>query len=359
MSRRGVRYRGNSVLAQWRTAVANRATTPARWLGIGESLQEGQGASTATNCFFPKAIAQLRSLYPTSGVTGGRNYIQTYRRTGGADSGSWTTETTYTGGLSLVDTGFATTAHKTTSMAAAATITFTVSGTAVDIDWVRGPGGGTFTWRVDGGSTTSVSTNGTYQATNRTRVTFGVRGSHTVTIACSSAPVYLSGLFVYDQDETKGIHGYDGGWLGATVNTPFLQDTGAGGWPATLVALAPDLVTIELNGNDGINATNTGTFTTQATSLITTLQGLAKVPSIVWLTSYQVASSVTSNSFGPYDSAIKTLAASMGFGVLSWYDTVDQVGTGTSVGLFQSDGIHPNDSGHTMLANSVVAYLTA
>lgn len=370
VTRRGVRYRGSSTggssggganpeLTQLNTAVAGRSSAPARWLGIGQSLQEGWGATTPTNTWFQRALVGMRAAYPTTGVAGGRNYIQTYRRTGGTEASPWITETTFSGTLGLLDSGIATTSHKTTTMSAGASITFTVSGTSVDVDWVRGPGGGTFTWRVDGGTTTSVSCNGTYLTQNRTRITFGSRGSHTVTIACSTAPVYLSGLFLYDQDENAGLHGYDGGWSGATIATPFLADTGTGGWPSTLNTLAPDLVTIELNGNDGINGTNITTFEANARSLIGILKGLTKVPSIVWLTSYQVASSVTSTSFGPYDARIKTLAAELGFGVLSWYDTVAQVGTGSSVGLFTSDGIHPNNTGHQMLADSVVAYLTA
>jgi lysophospholipase L1-like esterase len=203
-----------------------------------------------------------------------------------------------------------------------------------------------------------VSTSGTYQALNRTRVTFGSRGAHTVTIAATSAPVYISGVFVYDQDENAGIHGYDGGWSGATINLPYLQDLGAGGWSTTLAAVAPDLVTIDLIGNDGINGTTTTAFEANARQLIELLQALPKVPSIVWCTSYQVASSVTSTSFAPYDAIIKELATEYGIGVVSWYDEIDTVGTGNTVGNWTGDGIHPANSGHQMLADLVVDYLT-
>lgn len=348
-------------LTQWNAALANRAAVPARWLGIGESLQEGQGASTEANRFFNKALGALRGRYPIAGVAGGRNYIPARRRVYGPDSESWINGvSSYTGSLSLISEGFANTGHKTVNMPVRSTMTFTVSGTSVDLDYVVGPGGGNFTYRVDNGPTVTVSSNGSYRATAVKRVVFPSRGVHTVKIACSTTPVYFSGVFLYDQDETRGIHGYDGGWSSATVATPFLQDLGAGGWTDTLKHLSLDLVTIELNGNDVLNGTPLTTFRGQAQQLVGTFKALPKVPSIVWLTSYQVAAGVSSNSAGPYDQVIKDLAAAdPSIGVLSWYDEIDQVGTGSSLGLFQPDGIHPNDAGHQVLADSLVRYLTA
>lgn len=349
------------VLSRWRSAVTGRAGAPAKWLGMGESLQEGQGASTEAQAWFAKALASLRTSYPTAGVAGGRNFLPARRRVYGPDSTWINGYTSSSGTLTMIDVdGYGTLGHKTISMAAGATMTFTVSGTAVDIVGIGGPGGPSFTYAVDGGSATSVSQNlGAYDAYVLTRVTFGARGSHTVLITASGAGVLIAGLIVYDQDETAGVHGYDSGWTAATIAQPFLVDLGAGGWPDTLNQLGPDLVTIELAGNDVGNGTALATFKTNARALLNILQGLTKVPSIIWVIPYMFAAGqLNAEKWADYREQILDLQRDDGFswGTVDLFTLMPQVDSAEAVaaGIYINDFIHPNDTGHTVLAGHVV-----
>lgn len=342
------------VFTQWRAALANRDTTPAVWYGIGESLQEGQGASTAANRWFVKAAAQLRTTYPSVGAA---EYIPARRRVYAPDSGTWVNGySASTGTLTFQDTTYGDLGHKVIAMAAGATMTFTVTGVAATIWWVGLVGGGTFTYQVDGGTVSSgISTvTASTQPYKTTSVTLGAQGSHTVKITATSA-VTIAGLQVYSGNTTSGIHAIDGGWSSATVQNPFLNNLAQ--WQAALQVLQPDLVTIELGGNDTVNGTAVATFKANALSLINALRAQTKVPSIVWVFPYRVASSITTNDFSLYQTAIKQLIATdPSIGLISWLDQMPQATT-SGTGLYSTDGIHPNDSGQTTMANIVAPAL--
>jgi len=345
------------VLGRWQTALAGIATAPATWLSIGESLSEGQGASTRANRYVNKIAAAIRTNRPAVGQS---EYIAARARVYGPDSTWGNGYTASTGTLTLRDHttfGFGDIGHKVIIMDAGATMTFTVTGTAADIWWVAGPGGGTFTYRVDGGTVSAgISQNAVYDADQKTRVTLGANTSHTLQITASSNSVIIAGVEVWGANTTSGLRLIDGGWSSATIATPFLLDLDA--WIDTVNTVGPDLVTIELGGNDAFGTITKAEFKAQALQLIGRLQGLTKVPSIVWTFPHKVAESLAPGTrYDLLESAIdEIVAADPSIGLFSFNDTMPQATT-SGTGFYSTDGIHFNDSGNAEVARILGAYL--
>lgn len=78
-----------SPLAHWSAALNDRANRPATWLAMGDSITEGQGASSRDNRWITRTLNGLRAAYPTAGVVGGTGYLPGWYAVFGPDS-PWT-----------------------------------------------------------------------------------------------------------------------------------------------------------------------------------------------------------------------------------------------------------------------------
>lgn len=344
------------VTARWEAALAARATSPAVWYSIGESLAEGQGASRPQRRWFSLVTGTLRSNY-SGGGTG--DYVPARQRVYGPDSPWADRYVASTGTLTLRDGsadagyGYADLGHKALELAAGASVTFDVTGSSVDICWVGGPGGGAFRYRLDDRAAVSVDADtGSYAPFSRTRVALPP-GAHRLTITATEA-FPLAGLLTYRGGEDSGITTVDGGWSSATVATPFLADLED--WRSTVAALGPDLVTVELGGNDALQATDPSVFRRQAQQLVDMLQSLPKVPSIYWVFPYQIApEEAGADRLRAYEREIEDLVADEPtVGLISLLDTMPAATT-AGTGLYSTDGIHPNDKGQQAIADLVGA----
>ena len=337
-------------LDRWFAAVAARATAPAKWLAIGDSITEGQGASTRAKRWVDLVKTNLRSTYA---ATDGYNYLPAFYAVYTPDS-TWGLIATTTGTVTW-DNWAANLGYRHAGMLTGATLVYTVQGTAADLWWLSN--GGTFTWKVDAGSATSVNTAGTYHTDNKTRISLGASGSHTITIACTAGNVNFSGIAVFDGDTTSGVHFYDSAHTSFTVAN-FLAD--ATEFPRAVAAVAPDLVTIELGLNDA-SSVSVATFQTQLQTLINQLKALPTIPSILLIAAYQPAPSVTAGflaGWQSYVAAMKTIQAAdpTRISVLDLTATMPTATT-AGTGLYRTDGLHPNDSGHTAIATAVAPLL--
>lgn len=335
-----------AALSRWFTAVAGRASAPARWLAIGDSITEGQGASTRPKRWVDLVKTSVRSNYA---VGGGYGYQPAYYSVYTPDS-PWGILAATTGTVTW-DNWIANLGYRHATLSAGATLIYTVTGTAADLWWASN--GGTFTWKVDGGSATAVNTAGTYHADNKTRISLGASGSHTIYIAATTGPVYFSGIAVFDGDTTSGIQFYDSGHTGFTVAN-FLADTTE--FPRAVAAVAPDLVTIELGLNDA-SAVSPATFQTNLQTLVNQLKALTTVPSILLVAAYQPAPNVTGGFLASWPAYIGSMQAIVDadptrvalLDLTKTMPTADTSGTG----LYRTDGLHPSDSGHAAIAAAV------
>ncbi len=144
----------------------------------------------------------LRARYPTAGLTGGgRGFI------GAAPTGetSFTWPTTLAGSPYTATTG-GLKAKFVQLGASGQSVTFSLTGDSADIMWMQVAFGGTFSWAVDGGSATKISTNGASTADGKiTHIPLGSSGPHTLVLSWVSGKSNITGVIEYNRDHGQGI----------------------------------------------------------------------------------------------------------------------------------------------------------
>lgn len=332
-------------LATWRTALADQATSPATWIAFGDSITEGQGASSRANRWIDKTRDSLRT---TLGISGGVGFLPAWYATYGPDS-PWQPYSAQTGAIVNDSWGIAW-GERSASLNQGATITWTVTGTHADIWWLTN--GGTFTWQVDGGATTSVSTTGTYKGDNRTRIALGAAGSHTITVTASTGVCYISGVMAFNGDRDSGVQLIDAGHTGYN-SANFTDSDQFTLLPSMVTLAAPDLVTIALGTNDCINGVAVATTKANVVSLIAKIRQAAPAVSVVVVVMY--APAAESAAWPAYATALRSIATDDP--TVTLLDLYASMGTATTSGYWRSDALHPSDSGHTYIAQQAAALL--
>ena len=343
----------SGALATWQRALDGRADEPATWLAIGDSLTEGQGASTRQARWLDLARAELRERHPTDGVPGGAGYLPSVFAVYAPDSpwADWTTSRT---GTVTPRSDVPSFGHRAAELAPGASVTYPVSGDGLDLWWA--PGGGTATWSVDGGPATTVDTAGVApgSAPLVTEVDGLDRGDHTVTVTAVDA-VGLEGLTTYDGDRDAGVVTVDSARSGATVGV-FL-----GGLPSFLERVErvePDVVTVSLGINDAATGRTPDQVGADLGQLLDGLRGLDAPPSIVVLGEFVPGTSVAGALPAPlddYTEAVRGAAAEAGAAYVGLEDALPADGLGD---LLSSYGLHPADAGQRRVADLVVDVLT-
>ncbi len=338
-------------LQRWHKALADRASKPARWLAIGESLTEGQGASSRSLRFLDLTRDRLRAKYPVSRVSGGENYIPAVYRVWGPDS-TWTQPYSASTGTLTPSFWAASLGYRSLQIGAGASVTYPVTGSSADIWYLNGPITGTLTYRVDGGSAHSVNTAGSSWTNDRILdVPLGAAGNHTITVSAQSSWVLLAGFTVYNGDRTAGIQVYDSSYSGAEVST-FLA--GLATFHQAAADVAPDLVTIELGGNDYLNGTDPAEFGAELAGLVQDLLSLPKIPSIVLLVPYRTNPPALANPipYQDYADQIHGVAAAYPaqVSVIDFAQLMPATDS-SGDGYYSTDAIHPNDRGQRVMAD--------
>jgi lysophospholipase L1-like esterase len=337
-------------LATWNAAVADRAEAPAKWVALGDSITEGQGASTRSARWTDLTRDELRRLHPTDGTTGGVGYLPANFAVYAPDStwADWAVDgsgTTY-----AIDT-VPDLGYRALAMQPGATRTWPFTGTGLDIWWARSPDSGDFTYRIDGGEPQTVRTTGSETTGAVTRVDGLTRGEHTVTVT-AVATFALEGFTIYDGDRDAGIHLYDSARSGATIGT-FTKDEA--GFLRAMRRVGPDLITITLGGNDAGHITP-DELGRQYRAFLRALRSLPSKPSLLVIGEFTPAPAMTdgmSASWSTYLDAIERAAKSSGAAWVSMADTFPTA-TYAGTGIYSTDGLHPNDRGQRKIAKLVL-----
>lgn len=340
-------------LATWNAAVADRADSPAKWVALGDSITEGQGASTRADRWTDLTRDELRRLHPTDGVTGGVGYVPAVFAVYAPDStwADWAVDgsgTTY-----AIDT-VPDLGYRALAMQPGATRTWPFTGTGLDIWWARSPDSGDFTYRIDGGAPQTVQTTGSETTGASTRVDGLTRGEHTVTVT-AVATFALEGFTIYDGDRDAGIHLYDSARSGATIGT-FTKDDA--GFLRAMRRVGPDLVTITLGGNDAGHITP-DELGKQYRAFLRALRSLPSKPSVLVVGEFTPAPAMTdgmSASWSTYLDTIERAAKSSGAAWVSMADTFPTA-TYSGTGIYSTDGLHPNDRGQRKISDLVLGAL--
>lgn len=340
-------------LATWDAAVADRTEAPATWLALGDSITEGQGASSRSTRWTDLTRDELRRLHPTDGTTGGVGYVPARFAVYEPDStwADWAVDGS--GAAYPIDT-VPDLGYRALAMVPGSTRTYPFAGTGLDIWWARSPDSGDFTYSIDGGAPRTVKTTGSEDTGRTTRVDGLTRGEHTVTVTAVGT-FALEGFTIYDGDRDAGIHLYDSARSGATIGT-FTKDQA--GFLRAVRRAAPDLITITLGGNDAGQITPEE-LGRQYRAFLRALRALPSKPSVLVIGEFTPAPAMTdgmSASWSTYLDAIERAAKSSGAAWVSMADTFPTA-TYSGTGIYSTDGLHPNDRGQRKIAQLVLAAL--
>lgn len=351
----------------WQTALAAAVagTGVARCLFVGDSVLEGEGASTRDNRSTAKFIAGTRS--DVGLPTGGSGCILHYQATQLTDSAAWRNPLTASSGLSTDSNGNdVTQAQRGGDYNAVGDYAeFTVQGTDVDFLALQGTNdGGSFGVSVDGAAATTINTStGSLEATTPNRIHLGASGSHTVKATLTAGLGASDGLIVYDGDATAGVN-----WLDCTRygwNSESIQPQGTSyveayqhGWALYNPHLVIDNVTGI--GDWGANTTLSD-FEGYITSRMNMYKSFASNPTILMLLTYKIPSQVSGtnsngNTVQDFHNAVTTIAAGYANAIVLDLNTV-YPDFGTTTAWLASDAGHPSDTGHQMIANALVTAL--
>ncbi|MBP1239822.1 lysophospholipase L1-like esterase [Frigoribacterium sp. PvP120] len=358
--------------ATWDAALADIDDEPARWLAVGDSITEGQGASSLGTRWVDLTRDGLRAAHPVEGVTGGVGYRPAAFATYGPDS-PWAQWAAARDGRTTTVGDVADLGLRAVELDPGASLRYDTVGTDLDLWW--SPGEGAFSYRVDAQAEVVVDTaagasggsdgsggsgdSGDSGVVGVTEVTGLAAGPHVVTISVAddaAASVVLQGLAQFDGDRGRGVALYDSARSGATVST-FTDDLD--GFLAAAGTAQPDLVTITLGANDAVT-TSPDDLAAGYTTLIEGLQGLDSSPSVLVVDEFTPALSVASawnGSAADYRSAVEEVARRTGAARV----TIDEALAGSGVtdlgSLLSADGLHPNDAGQRVLADYMTATL--
>jgi lysophospholipase L1-like esterase len=360
--------RRSSALQAWYAGLANRHFARANVVCLGDSITEGQGATAADYRWLARLRDQLRAKFPTLGLTGGGRGLLG-PQSSGEFSFPW--PATPSGAVGSGNT-LGPKASFVQFSGAAQTLSYTLSGDSADIMWTQVGFGGTFSWSVDGGGATSVSTNGASTLGGRlTHISLGSAGAHTLLLSRVSGTSDIEGVTEFNGDYASGIQVHDAGHYGWQTNNWTSVVASANDVSASIAALAPRLVIIALGVNDQFSGVAPATYQANLTAIIAGLRGAqtAPYPSIV-LCMYPPRQGQSGYAFpwSQYIAAAYNVAAAdtAGVGGTSLVTIMDftlgprALGADTDIyGIWQpGDTVHPSNLGHSMLADAIAAFIS-
>lgn len=122
--------------------------------------------------------------------------------------------------------------------------------------------------------------------------------------------------------------------------------------------LQPNTIVISLGINDIINGVSANQFMANLQTMVNTIQASATafsytMPSLVFVSEYGTSADTT-NRYLLYAAALKTFCYTRGYGYI---DLSQLIGSITGNTVISSDSLHPNDTGHRMIARFVANYL--
>ncbi len=332
----------------WRAALAKRLYGITNLVFIGSSTTFGNNATVPTRRYVDLVGQILHARYNPPGVTGGRHVL-------GADSG-WTftgTHGTDSQGLALVSQ----------TLNASATMSRTETCTGFEVYYAQGPGFAPFTVSIDGGTAVTVTpdTTGTINRHDGVYSSPTVAlGSHSIQLT-SSGTTAINSVYARNGDETTGLRVYNSG-RGSTVAT--FWATSAQSLFQRLAQLRPGLVGIMLQSNDYATGVDPATYQAALVSLIGRIKDtVTPTPSILLIGTYlRLDVATPAYPYSQYEAAMVAIAAADPsnveyINISSPYPTTQALNNAT--GIIDTDNVHQTDSGHSMMADLLVASLTA
>ena len=354
--------------AAWDAALAETDTASARWLALGDSLTEGQGASSVENRWIDLTRDALQQRYAVDGVTGGVGYRPGVYAVYGPDStwAAWQTDqTAVTPDYTTPSLGY-----RSVDLEPGSSVTYQVTGSDLDLWW--SPGGGPFRYLVDGVEGAPVDTSaagasdaeggaGPVAGAGVTTVSGLESAVHTVTVFVdpdAPAGFVFEGITAFDGDRDRGVTLFDSAHTGATV-ADFTADLD--GFLSKVAAAQPDLVTITLGANDAADI-GPAELETGYRGLVDGIKALDDPPTVVLVDEFSSDLGglfARQGSSADYQAAVASVAEQTGSVLLPLGDALlaDAAADGELSSLLSADGVHPNDDGARVVADRMIELL--
>jgi lysophospholipase L1-like esterase len=339
----------------WGLAAARAGGSPARIAVVGDSVTEGQGATTMSKRWINVLADTLRAEMGLPGA--GINFIP-----------AWAQESTFTkpwalsGSVTLNQTrGWG---ARVAVIPPGQTATLTFTGTSATICNVSGLAGmAPATMSVDGGGATTITpTTSGGEVVQKTSTGALTAGSHTILITATGTSFYLWGAYTFNGDEASGIQVVDGGHYGYTASS----------WGGNLYSCSrdflPQLCIIMIGLNDYGTQVPSATYATNVAAIMTNLRNGANASNnktaFLLLGSYQRGDTAYGLQIEPWANYMAALGAlTVATTDAAFLDMSPRMPplpltSPAAYGVISgSDLIHPTNAGHQHIADSVRGFI--
>lgn len=354
-------------LLHFKYALGNRSAAPCDIMVHGDSVTDGWYTTLAERAWPNRLRDALRLRYPTPGVTGGRGFISMRVKTNylAVPFADW--PVTFSGGANGSDPAFGLDHQSRTMSAAGHTITVTFTGTGLDIDYTKYSSGGTFSWAIDAGAATNVSTSqagATDTGTGIVQIRGLAASAHTLVITNVSGTTFINGCFAYNGDEAAGIRMTALSRPGRQTLSAWPADATKRYWVPQIPKRTPDLVVFAYGLNDyaAASVVPVSNFKSNLQEMIAAHKSNVSgyVPSFLLLPLWQITTQGSpSESWADYVNAMYEVAEEDPDSAVAIVDMQQRVKTGPPSGNteFLPDGTHINDASSMAFAEMVLESL--
>jgi len=242
--------------------------------------------------------------------------------------GTWATST-YEEGFSLASE---------VSSTAASTLTIASSSTTYNICRIHyrvQAGGGTFSWNMDGGGATNVSTSGT-EGTGVVTISGLSNTTHSLVITVVSGTVELYGM-VAEVNEV-GVRIYKAG-RDASTAANWATNVVSNNWKQALTDIAPDLVVVQLGSNDVFFGNTTASYNTNLRTIVGAIKTTLGDTVDVLLIACADHGAETTDNNGEFRDITRQVAYDSSCTYLSLFDIHKDAATNITDGVY-SDNVH-------------------
>lgn len=337
-------------LTRLHTALSNITAAPFDALHVGDSITEGANATGIGKRWVDIIRDRARTKYQPIGVTGGPNYVKGGHTYPGTVPFNWVrgggatlelASGTYLGGYTMVLDA----AGETTSL------TFTGTSITVFYNAFTTTGAPSLPVTIDGAAAASIGPFNTAGIDESATKVYGglTPGSHTIVISHpggSTVKFRVHGALVNNGDESSGWRTWESALAGSQT---FVSAIPA--FTRQIRKVNPDLVTIYYGTNEYINNLAPATFETRLGDVVSAvLNNIRPRPTVALIRGYKPAHNGSAEVYAwpLYRDAVARVAEAKGVMLI---DLEAPFANGT--GLIDTDGVHPTDAGHAVIADTV------
>jgi lysophospholipase L1-like esterase len=341
----------------WTAALARvkAGTGNARVVCVGDSTTFGYGSTAGGNIppfAWPKLVSDL---FNNAGINSQWNSWMGVGTSGGGFVGYQYFDTRLTFGSAWANAAYPTFSVGGYPMSATTNtnaISFlpTVNVDTFNVFYVQDTAGGlnpgSFTMNINGGSNTTVNTQGASKVSNATIT--GTLGSNTLNINWSTGGgVYIVGAEAYDSSKSW-VSMINCGWTGSSSKTWTADGDLSNNYSPCngLAYMGQALTIIDLGINDWNNSIGTTNYSTYMQDLITAALASGGDVLLVKPSPTNPSGGISIPVQQSYLAVIDTLAASNNLAVCDVYDAFGSWATANSNG-YMFDSLHPNESGYS------------